>query len=178
MIDKIIVNMELPAIQETIFDVRGQKIMLDRDLAKLYEVPTKSLNLAVKRNIERFPLDFMFRLTKEEFVGLRFQIETSNRGGDRYLPYAFTELGIAMLSSVLNNSRAVQMNILIMRAFVFLRQNVLTYKELIEELDLIRGTVNNHSEQLNLLYEAIENFLDTKAEQKNWEERDRIGFQR
>lgn len=90
--------MELVVIQKKIIELRGHKVMLDRDLAMLYEVPTKSLNLAVKRNIDRFPKDFMFQLTKNEWASLRFQIETSKRGGTRYLPYVFTELGVAMLS--------------------------------------------------------------------------------
>lgn len=150
--------MDIPAIQQTIHEVRGHKIMLDRDLARLYDVPTKSLNLSVKRNLDRFPYDFMFQLTREELNSLRFQFETSKRGGDRYLPYAFTELGVAMLSSVLNNQRAIQMNIIIMRTFVLLRQNVLNYKDLADDMEAIRKTVNNHGEQLNLIYEAIENF--------------------
>jgi hypothetical protein len=113
--------------------------MLDRDLAQMYGVPTKSLNLYVKRNLVRFPPDFMFQLTKEEFESLRLQIETSKRGGVRYLPYAFTELGIAMLSSVLNSIKAIEVNIMIMRAFVLLRKYALNYIELdkrIAELEL------------------------------------------
>jgi len=170
--------MQHPLIQESIYEVRGQKIMLDRDLAKLYEVPVKSLNLAVKRNADRFPPDFMFKLTKEEFSNLRFQTETSSWGGNRYLPYAFTELGVSMLSSVLHSSRAIHMNILIMRTFVFIRQNVHTYQELAEEMEQIKQRVGNHSEQLELLYEAIENFLDAKAEKISWENRERIGFKK
>src|SRR6266487_3095454 len=107
-------------VERRIFLVRGQKVMLDTDLAELYRVPTKSLNLAVKRNADRFPEDFMFQLTDDEAAGLRFHFETSKRGrgGRRYLPYAFTEQGVAMLSSVLRSSRAVQVNIAIMRTFV------------------------------------------------------------
>ncbi|MGB7721487.1 MAG: ORF6N domain-containing protein, partial [Bryobacteraceae bacterium] len=108
--------------------------ILDSDLAELYQVPTKSLNLAVKRSAARFPDDFMFRLTKEE-VGLRFQFETSKtRGGRRYLPHAFTEQGVAMLSSVLKSTRAIQVNIAIMRAFVQLRQILATHKGIAEKL--------------------------------------------
>lgn len=112
-------------VERRICVIRGQKIMLDKDLAELYQVLTKNLNKAVKRNKERFPADFMFQLTKEETRSLRFQIGTTKsegRGGSRTLPYAFTELGVAMLSSVLNSDRAVQMNIYIMRAFVKLRE--------------------------------------------------------
>ena len=92
--------------------------MLDRDLSVLYEIPTKSLNLSVKRNKKRFPPDFMFQLTRTEYKNLRFQIETSSHGGSRYMPYAFTESGVAMLSSVLNSSKAVSVNIAVMRVFV------------------------------------------------------------
>lgn len=125
------------SIQNRIYEIRRERVLLDKDLADLYEVPTKSLNLAVKRNIKRFPNDFMFQLTNEEFESLRFQIETSNnnanplrlqnetskgRGGTRYLPYAFTEQGVAMLSGVLNSDKAINMNIAIMRAFVEIRR--------------------------------------------------------
>src|SRR5216110_3183227 len=111
-------------VERRIFLVRGQKVMLDTDLAQLYRVPTKSLNLAVKRNADRFPGDFMFQLTDDEAAGLRFHFETSKpgRGGRRYLPYAFTEQGVAMLSSVLRSARAVEVNIAIMRTFVQLRR--------------------------------------------------------
>jgi len=113
------------SIQNRIYEIRGERVMLDRDLALLYETETKALNLAVKRNIKRFPKDFMFQLTKEEYEDLRFQIETSEkskkplrlqnetskgRGGTRYLPYAFTELGVAMLSGILNSDKAINMN--------------------------------------------------------------------
>jgi len=110
-------------IENRILLVRAEKVMLDEDLAELYQVPTKRLNEAVRRNRNRFPEDFMFRLTSEEAHALRSQIATSNsgRGGRRYLPYAFTEQGIAMLSSVLSSERAIEVNIAIMRAFVRLR---------------------------------------------------------
>jgi ORF6N domain len=97
----------IKSIQNRIYEIRGQRVMLDKDLAALYEVPTKSLTLSVKRNIERFPRDFMFQLTKEEYEMLRFQIETSNRGGTRYMPYVFTEQGVAMLSGVINSKKAI-----------------------------------------------------------------------
>jgi hypothetical protein len=110
-------NEQVPAqrIETKIYEVRGQKVILDFDLADLYEVQTKNLNLAVKRNIKRFPQDFMFQLTKTEWDGLRLQIETSkSRGGTRYLPNAFTEQGLAMLSGVLNSDKAINVNIAIM----------------------------------------------------------------
>ena len=134
--------MQLKFIQDKIYEIRDRKVMLDKDLAFLYEVPTKSLNLSVKRNTERFPGDFMFRITKTEYDNLRFQIETSKRGGTRYMPYAFTELGVAMLSSILNSKKAIQVNIAIMRAFVFLRETSLQQKELTEKIALLEHKYN------------------------------------
>ena len=117
-------------ITQKIIEIRGHKVLLDFDLAELYETSTKVLKQAVRRNINRFPEDFMFELTEEEFQCLRSQIVTSNRGGIRYMPFAFTEQGVAMLSSVLNNERAIEINIAIMRSFVSLRKFALTYEEL------------------------------------------------
>ena len=117
--------MELQVIQSKIYEIRGYKVMLDFDLAEMYQVETKNLNLSVKRNIKRFPDDFMFQLTKEEWSSLRLQIETSKRGGRRYMPYAFTEQGVAMLSGLLNSDIAIEINIRIMRAFVAIRQMIL-----------------------------------------------------
>nr|NQU92531.1 ORF6N domain-containing protein [Bacteroidota bacterium] len=137
--------MELQLIQNKIYELRGQKVMLDFDLAELYEVQTKNLNLAVKRNIKRFPNDFMFQLTKTEWDVLRLQIETSNgRGGTRYLPYAFTEQGLAMLSSILNSDKAIQVNIAIMRAFVFIRQYALTHTEITNKLKELESKYDKH----------------------------------
>lgn len=165
--------------------------MLDRDLAALYETETKALNLAVKRNITRFPGDFMFQLTREEFEILRFQIETSindsnalnkqivttkSRGGNRYLPYAFTEQGVAMLSGIINSDKAISMNIAIMRVFVEIRRMLLLQNDLKEQLKEIKTKLGNHDEQLNQIYEAMENLLDEKAAQRKWENRERIGF--
>ncbi len=117
-------------VERKIYFIRGQKVMMDSELAELYQVPTKSLNLAIKRKTQRFPDDFMFRLTKTEADSLRFQNETSKntgRGGRRYLPYVFTEHGVAMLSSVLNSERAVQVNIAIIRTFIKLREILSTH---------------------------------------------------
>jgi len=113
--------MELLTIQSKIYEIRGQRVILDFDLAKMYRVDTKSLNLSVKRNLRRFPFDFMFQVTKGEWDILRFQFETSKQGGRRYLPYAFTEQGVAMLSGLLNSDTAIEVNISIMRAFVAVR---------------------------------------------------------
>ena len=122
--------MELEVIQNKIFEIRGCKVMLDFDLALLYNVETKVFKQSVRRNINRFPEDFMFELTEIEFNSLRSQIVTSNRGGSRYMPFAFTEQGIAMLSSVLNSEKAIEVKISIIRAFVTFRQFSLTYNEL------------------------------------------------
>ena len=124
-------------IEKVIYLIRGEKVMLDRDLASLYDVETKVLNRAVKRNLKRFPLDFMFQLTAEEAENLRCQIGTSSlrHGGRRYFPYVFTEQGVAMLSTVLNSERAVLVNIEIMRAFVKLRQMLTSNTELARRLD-------------------------------------------
>ena len=147
--------------------------MRDNDLAGLYHVPTKALNLAVKRNVKRFPDDFMFRLTKKEDDSLRFQSETSkpSRGGRRYLPYVFTEHGVAVLSSVLNSDRAVQMNIVIIRAFIKLREVLATHKELAQRLDKLERKYVGHDNELRALFEAIRNLVSTPALPKR-----RIGF--
>jgi len=129
-------------IERKIYLIRGRKVILDTDLAGLYGVETKNLNLQVKRNIRRFPEDFMFQLIKEE--NLRLQIETSSYGGRRYLPYAFTEQGIAMLSSVLNSERAIEVNIAIMRAFVRLREILLTHKDLAAKIEALELKYKNH----------------------------------
>jgi phage regulator Rha-like protein len=144
-------NPPVPAelIERRIYVIRGQKVMLDSDLAELYQVPTKRLNEAVRRNLDRFPEDFMFQLTSQEaqalasqfaVSNLRSQFATSSYGGRRYLPYAFTEHGVAMLSSLLNSQRAVQMNILIVRAFVKLRELLATHKELARKIEQIEAT--------------------------------------
>ena len=169
--------------------------MLDRDLAVLYETEVKALNLAVKRNINRFPQDFMFQLSKEEFEALRFQIETFEKGDkplrlqnetlkkgrgqhSKYLPYAFTEQGVAMLSGILNSDKAINMNIAIMRAFVEIRRLALKQNDLKEQLDQIKHRLGEHDTQLNSIYDAIENLLDEKAAQRKWDERERIGFKK
>ena len=126
--------MELEIIQKKVFEIRGCKVMLDFDLALLYNVDTKVFKQSVRRNSNRFPTDFMFELTEMEFNSLRSQIVTSKRGGTRYLPFAFTEQGIAMLSSVLNSEKAIEINISIIRAFVTFRQFSLSYNELKERI--------------------------------------------
>jgi hypothetical protein len=149
-------------IEKKMFVIRGLNVMLDRDLAELYGVKTKSLNLAVKRNIDRFPYDFMFQLTKEEYANLRFQIETSRWGGIRYLPYAFTEQGIAMLSSVLNSKRAIQVNIGIMRVFVNIRKLVSANKGILKKLNQLEYKIHLHDKKIKTIFEVIHRPPDTK----------------
>jgi ORF6N domain len=181
----------IQSIQNRIYEIRGERVMLDRDLANLYEIETKVLNQAVNRNIKRFPKDFMFQLTKEEFDSLKFQIETlddnslrsqivtsKGRGGNRYLPYAFTEQGVAMLSGVINSDKAISMNIAIMRAFVAVRQVLLKQNDIKEQLREIKERIGEHDVQLNQIYDAMENLLDEKAVQRKWEDRERIGFKK
>jgi hypothetical protein len=170
--------MQLQAIQQKIFEIRGQKVMLDFDLATLYEVETKVLNQAVKRNIDSFPEDFMFRLSDQEFQSMRSQIVTSKRGGNRYNPLAFTEHGVTMLASVLKSEKARKMNIAIVRAFIAMRQFVIQYQDLIDQISSLREKIGEHDTQLNQIYDAIESLLDQKVEQKSWEERERIGFKK
>lgn len=154
-----------------IFIIRGEKVMLDRDLAELYGVPTKSLNLAIKRNKNRFPEDFMFQLTKTEAKNLRFQIETSSWGGTRFLPYAFTEQGVAMLSSVLNSDRAVQVNIQIIRVYTKMRKFLSTHKDILLKLEQLDRKTSTHDEKIELIFEYIKQLV----QQKN-EPRKRIGY--
>jgi len=182
----------IKSIQNRIYEVKGERVLLDFDLAVLYEVPTKVLNQAVKRNIKRFPKDFMFQLTKEEFGELRLQIETSETGdfsrsqivtlktgrgsNVKYLPYAFTEQGVAMLSGILNSDKAIAMNIAIMRAFVEIRRILIQETDLRIQLNEIKQRLGEHDTQLNAIYDAMENLLDEKAAQKKFEERKRVGF--
>ena len=184
--------MEIQIIQSKIYEIRGQKVMLDFDLATLYEVETKNLNLAVKRNIDRFPVDFMFQLTKDEWESLRLQIETininslrlqnetlkkrtnetpndskenlrlqnvtTNRGRHtKYLPYAFTEQGLAMLSGILNSKKAISVNISIMRAFVLIRQYYMNYKELKLQIEKLENDMNL---KFNDVYEALKYLIE------------------
>lgn len=158
-------------IEKKIFLIRYLNVMLDKDLAELYGVTTGNLNKAVKRNIDRFPNDFMFRLTKEEFKNLRFhfgisnlrsQFETSRWGGIRYLPYAFTEQGVAMLSSVLNSERAILVNIGIMRIFVNIRKLVSTNKRILNKLNQLEYKVHSHDKKIKTIFEVIHRPPDTK----------------
>lgn len=192
--------MQTQFIQQKIFEIRGQKVMLDFDLAAMYEVETKVLNQAIKRNIDRFPNDFMFRLTKKEWNSMSSQIVTTymetpenqftNRSqfvtgsqkhrSKSYLPFVFTEHGVTMLASVLRSDTAVKMNIAIVRAFIALRKFVIQYKDILEQLDGLKEKIGGHDAQLNQIYETLENMLDKKADEEikleNWKNRKRIGF--
>jgi hypothetical protein len=151
-------------IQRAIFLVRGEKVMLDADLAVLYGVTTGNLNKAVQRNRSRFPGDFMFQLTAEETDNLRFQIGiSSSYGGRRYLPHAFTEQGVAMLSSVLRSERSVQVNIAIMRAFVQLRQVLGSHAELARKLVELERRIEGHDEAIRSIFEAIRQIMAPPA---------------
>jgi len=167
--------------------------MLDFDLAQLYEVETKALNQAVKRNSKRFPEDFMFRLSQGEWQQMRSQSVTAsastsmrsqtvtasqNKRNTTVTPYAFTEQGIAMLSGILTSDKAISMNIAIMRAFIAVRKVLLLQTDTREQLHEIKEKLGAHDVQLNSIYDAMENLLDDKVAQKKWEDRERIGFKR
>ncbi len=183
----------IQSIQNKIYEIRGLRVMLDKDLAAIYEVETKVLNQAVKRNIKRFPTDFMFQLTKDEYETLRFQIEPpelnslrsqivtlkAGRGQHaKFMPYAFTEQGVAMLSGVLNSDKAIDMHIAIMRAFVAVRNVLSKQNDLKEQMKEIKERLGEHDVQLNQIYDAMENLLDEKTGQRKWEDRERIGFKK
>ena len=167
--------MELQLIQKKIFEVRGSKVMFDFDLAVLFETQTKSINLAVKRNSQRFPEDFMFQLTKSEWESLRFQFETSKRGGRRYMPYAFTEHGVTMLANILKSEIAINMSIAVVRAFILLRQMVVNYKELEGK---IKQLEKKYNKQFKNIYEALQMLMEEKQTMGDWNNRERIGFKK
>ena len=184
---------QLIVIQSKIYEIRGQKVMLDFDLAEMYGTETKRLKEAVKRNIKRFPSDFMFELTKEEFESLRSQIATSNkRGGTRYMPYAFTEPGVAMLSSVLNSEVAIEININIMRAFIAVRRMLANpavdrvgqlesqVKELKEYIEEVFADYNDINDDTRMQLELINQTLAELQTQKKQGEKPRnpIGFRK
>lgn len=183
----------IQSLQNRIYEIRGQRVILDKDIAQLYEIETKVLNQSVKRHIERFPEDFMFQLTNDEIDSLNFQIMDLNKDSIRsrsqivtlnttrgtnikYLPLAFTEQGVAMLSGIINSKKAINMNIAVMRAFVELRRVLLIKTDFKHQLDEIKERLGGHDAQLTQIYEAIENILDENASKNKWENRTRIGF--
>jgi len=167
---------ELTQIKNMIYEIRGQKVMVDSDIAALYGVELRSLNQAVKRNIGRFPLDFMFQLTNDEWNSLRshFVISKSNRGGRRYAPYVFTEHGVSMLSSVINTERAIEVNINIMRTFVQLRHYIITKADTNEQIDELRRLLmlymENNDNRVNEIIAVLNNLIAEPPKTK------RIGF--
>ncbi|MBO5471328.1 MAG: ORF6N domain-containing protein [Bacteroidales bacterium] len=181
------------AIESLIYEIRGQKVMLDRDLAKMYGVETKVLNQAVKRNMKRFPEDFMFQLTPEEYDILKSQFVTSSWGGTRKLPYVFTEQGLAMLSGLLNSDVAIKVNIAIMRTFVTIRNHLYTTQRFTAELEAIKAklellerndednleAINDLSEdmrhEIDTIYQAIA-ALSVKESPQKEPQRQKIGF--
>lgn len=182
-------------LQNRIYELREQRVILDMDVAQLYEVDTKVLNQSVKRNIDRFPDDFMFQITEKELESIQAQVKellfdqpysrsqivtlNTTRGFNiKYLPYAFTEQGVAMLSGIINSKKAIHMNIAIMRAIVELRRALLIKSDFKLQLDQIKEKLGTHDAQLNQIYDAIENIMDQGTAQTKWENRTRIGFKK
>jgi len=162
--------MELQIIQNKIYEIRGQRVKLDFDLAEMYQVETRVLNQSVKRNIKRFPSDFMFQLTNLEFENLISQFVTSSWGGVRKLPYAFTEHGVTMLASVLRSDKAIEINIQIVRAFIALRQYALGYAELNQKLESFMIETNM---QFNDIYRVL---TEMASQKESGKQRKPIGF--
>ena len=152
--------------------LKGQRVMLDSDLAELYDVPTKRINEAVRRNVERFPEDFMFQLTKEEYDSLRSQIATLKRGQhSKYLPNVFTEHGVLMLANVLKSERAIEMSVQIIRVFVQMRELALTHKDILVKVLKIEKKITEHDEELEMLFEAVKGLLNEPKK-----DREKIGY--
>jgi hypothetical protein len=160
-------------ILNKIYVIRGEKVLLDEDLSVMYGVETKQLKRQVKRNLDRFPKDFMFELTKKEFDNLRSQIGASSWGGVRYMPMAFTEQGVAMLSSVLNSKTAIEVNIRIIRVFTKLREYTLTHKEILIQLAKLEKEVNGNSKDIENIFMVLKELIE---KQSNPAPRNRIGF--
>jgi phage regulator Rha-like protein len=158
-------------IENMIYLIRGRKVMLDVHLARLYKVSTKRLNEQVKRNKRRFPFDFMFQLTEKEAENMRSQFATSNRGGRRYCPFVFTEQGIAMLSSVLNSERAVDVNIAIIRTFVEMRRILSGQRQIAVKLKELERRTDKNDSDIQVVFEAIRRMLSIEEKPKK-----RIGF--
>ena len=165
-------------IIKKIYLIRGKTVMLDMDLALLYEVETKQLKRAVRRNIDRFPADFMFELTTEELADWRCQFGTSNREkmGLRIRPFAFTEHGVLMLASVLTSEKAIQVNIRIVRIFARMRELAVLNKDLFEKISKIENTINDHDQKILLLFEYLTQFEKAKQEEQAFKDRNPIGF--
>jgi hypothetical protein len=172
------VTTEDEEIISKIYFIRDKKIILDKDLAELYDVTTGNLNKAVKRNLKRFPEDFMFQLTEAEFKNLIFQSGISSWGGTRKMPYGFTEQGVAMLSGVLNSDRAIEVNIRIIRIFTKLREMLLTHKDILLKMEKVEknmmqqdGKMKQYEKDIQIIFEALKQLLNTPQEPRK-----RIGF--
>ncbi|MCF6297663.1 MAG: ORF6N domain-containing protein [Flavobacteriaceae bacterium] len=163
------------AIINKIYIIRNQKVMVDKDLAELYQVETKQLKRQVRRNIERFPKDFMFELTKKEFENLRSQFGTSSWGGNRYAPLVFTEQGVSMLSSVLNSKRAIAVNINIIRVFTKMREILTDNLNIKLDIEEIKKKLTNHSKNIELVFNYLDELTDKK---KNEKPRIQIGYKK
>jgi hypothetical protein len=175
MMNDNILPVKLPdaVVMEKIHVIRGKKVMLDFDLAKLYDIETKQLKRAVRRNIDRFPEDFMIELSTEEFKDLRSQNDTSSWGGSRYVPMAFNEHGVLMLSSVLNSKRAIKVNIQIMRVFVSIREMILIHNDLVQKMDRLDNKVAKQDEKIALVFQYLQKFIDVQKKPKK-----HIGYKR
>jgi len=163
-------------IVNKIFLIRNKKVMIDKDLAELYEVETKQLKRAVRRNIDRFPEDFMFELSEEEFTNLRCQFGTSSWGGSRVPPMVFTEQGVAMLSSVLSSSKAIKVNIQIIRIFTKMRELLSTRKEIIHKLEKLELNDLEQDEKIWQIFEYLKQLEKNRKEEVNFRERQKIGY--
>lgn len=179
--------MKVQVIQDAIYEARGEKVMLDFDLAKLYSVETRAFNQAVKRNLQSFPKDFMFRLTTKEWKEISSSqiVMMENIPKNRtkkYLPYAFTEHGVTMLASILKSIKARKMNITIVRAFIALKKFANKNAAVLSLVKELKERIDEHDIQLTKIYDALENMLDEKQVEKTkliaWEERERIGFKK
>ena len=163
-------------IMSKIYLIRGQKVMLDMQLAELYGIETRRLNEQVRRNLNKFPSDFMFQLNQKEYKNLMSQNATSSWGGRRKLPFAFTEHGVLMLASVLNSDRAVQVNIMIVRVFIKMREILLDHHEFEEKFRQIELKLNEHDNQIILISEYLRQFEQSRQQQEEQSQRKRIGF--
>ncbi len=165
-------------ITNKIFVIRDKKVILDSDLAELYDVETRRLNEQVKRNIDRFQADFMFQLLQEEFENLKSQFATSSWGGRRKLPFAFTEQGVAMLSGVLHSDRAIKVNIQIMRVFTRMRTLLEAHKEILKKLDHLESREIKQDEKIILIFEYLKQLEQVRQQEIHHRNRKRVGFKR
>lgn len=162
-----------------IYLIRNQKVMLDSDLASLYGVETRRLKEQVRRNMERFPYDFMFELTDDEYNQLKAGTAVSGRGGhSKYLPFAFTEHGVLMLSSVLNSERAIQVNIRVMRIYVLIRERMMLHRDVLQRIESIEDKLSDQDNQFLVIFEYLKQFEEAKQQELEQRNRPRIGFKR